>query len=321
MRLTLKSALRVASVPVGVGVGLWTTQLWTVPRCPPNTHCPALLGVVTFTPWQSALFGAAAAGWLALVSLVVRSGRNVVSALRVASVPSGVGVWSLDGAAHDVSKLPSQYPFGSVRLLLAAYLRHMAVRLVGRSRGGRRVPRLRSRCATAFPKLRRHPRPSQSDDVFLGCAPLRFGDMLPGAQGTFTMLAWTNPQSLGDNAGVADRLDLDEAASQIDGVRQEWISRGLEIGPLTWREWKSEWKRPLLTRKDVRDPESVGFTVRGGAAEGSVVLFRGGWADTMWWPGTVDSDVEAGAPELPDLRAFGELLDALLARWSSSLPQ
>ena len=53
---------------------------------------------------------------------------------------------------------------------------------------------------------------------------------LAAAQGTFTMLAWTNPQSLGDNAGVADRLDLDEAASQIDGVRQEWISRGLEIG-------------------------------------------------------------------------------------------
>jgi len=92
MRLTLKNALRVASVPVGVGVGLWTTQLWTVPRCPPNTHCPALVGVLTFAPWQSALFGAAAAGWLALVSLVVRSGRNVVSALRVASVPSGVGV-------------------------------------------------------------------------------------------------------------------------------------------------------------------------------------------------------------------------------------
>ena len=155
--------------------------------------------------WQSALFGAAAAGWLALVSLVVRSGRNVVSALRVASVPSGVGVWSLDGATHDISKLPSQYPFGSVRLLLAPYLRHVAVRLVGRSRSGRRVPRLRSRCATAFPKLRRHPRPSQKRRRAFGLRPLKVRSCSPALGVHSRTLACGRPLSPAQTAHASIR--------------------------------------------------------------------------------------------------------------------
>jgi hypothetical protein len=72
MRWTLAQALRVASIPIGVGVGFWTAQLWTAPSCPPGYHCPALVGTLEFTRWQCALFGAGAAALLVLISFVVR---------------------------------------------------------------------------------------------------------------------------------------------------------------------------------------------------------------------------------------------------------
>jgi hypothetical protein len=83
----LTNVLRVASVPVGVGVGLWTAQL---------NHCPGplpCLGILyaqrpTFATWQCALFGAGAAVTLLALSLV----DSLTNALRVLSVPVGVGV-------------------------------------------------------------------------------------------------------------------------------------------------------------------------------------------------------------------------------------
>jgi hypothetical protein len=74
MRRILTNVLRVASVPVGVGVGLWTAQLQSLQPCPPEMRCPnpsVLLLQPTFTAWQCALFGAGAAAVLLLISLAV----------------------------------------------------------------------------------------------------------------------------------------------------------------------------------------------------------------------------------------------------------
>jgi len=63
--------LRVASVPVGVGVGLWTAQLRSVlNECTPQGICLDMLRVgARFATWQCALFGAAAAVIVLLLSL------------------------------------------------------------------------------------------------------------------------------------------------------------------------------------------------------------------------------------------------------------
>ena len=63
---------RLASVPVGVGVGLWTAQLTTgrISQCPPKAICLEMLYLKpTFATWQCILFGAGAAAVLLLLSL------------------------------------------------------------------------------------------------------------------------------------------------------------------------------------------------------------------------------------------------------------
>jgi hypothetical protein len=75
MRRTLALVLRVASVPVGVGVGLGTAQLTTVPpsQCSPAGICLLIkfFARPTFATWQCILFGAGAAAVLLLLSLAV----------------------------------------------------------------------------------------------------------------------------------------------------------------------------------------------------------------------------------------------------------
>ena len=99
--------LRVASVPVGVGVGLWTAQLTTV-RCPPTALCLFIpyFTRLTFATWQCALFGAGAA----VVVLLLSWARRVTNVLLVASVPVGVaiGLWT----AQQLSIRPTQCPLG-----------------------------------------------------------------------------------------------------------------------------------------------------------------------------------------------------------------
>jgi hypothetical protein len=65
--------LRVASVPVGAGVGLWTAQLTTVPsQCSAAGVCLLRLSSrPTFATWQCALFGAGAAVVVLLLSFAV----------------------------------------------------------------------------------------------------------------------------------------------------------------------------------------------------------------------------------------------------------
>jgi hypothetical protein len=78
MRRILTIALRVASVPVGIGVGLWTALLTTTPiqePCPRGAAC--LLMKIYFLPrpvfaiWECVLFGAGAAAVLLLLSFTV----------------------------------------------------------------------------------------------------------------------------------------------------------------------------------------------------------------------------------------------------------
>jgi hypothetical protein len=83
----LSNVLRVASVPVGVLIGLWTAQLMTLPseyKCPPAGLCLTILKFLLkqprFATWQCILFGAGAAVVLLLLSSVA---SRLPSARRV----------------------------------------------------------------------------------------------------------------------------------------------------------------------------------------------------------------------------------------------
>ena len=86
MRRILTLVLRVASVPVGVGVGLWTAQLTTVVNeCTPQGVCLLMLRVgPRFATWQCALFGAGAAAVLLLLSFAVARLPTTTRPLRAA---------------------------------------------------------------------------------------------------------------------------------------------------------------------------------------------------------------------------------------------
>ena len=76
MMRTLALVLRVASVPVGVGIGFWTALVTKGSPCPNHFNgalssiCPQF-PVATFALWQCALFGAGAEAVVLLLSLAV----------------------------------------------------------------------------------------------------------------------------------------------------------------------------------------------------------------------------------------------------------
>jgi hypothetical protein len=75
----LTNILRLASVPVGVAIGLWTAQLQSFQPCPPYMRCPSPATLVlqpTFAAWECALFGAGAAVMLVLVAEAVARLRS-----------------------------------------------------------------------------------------------------------------------------------------------------------------------------------------------------------------------------------------------------
>jgi hypothetical protein len=113
-------------------------------------------------------------------------------------------------------------------------------------------------------------------------------------------------------------VDLDLAAHEMDARRKAWTEHGFEVGPLTWRDVGQGWPWHLVSRDAATDPDSVGFRVRRGSAEGGVVLFRGGWADVEWWTGDSGSS-ESSAPDVPDVDSLSLLLDSLLAHWLATL--
>ena len=74
MTRILALVLRLASAPVGVGVGVWTAQLAPSRyQCPPNAFCVAILYFArpTFATWQCVLFGAGAAAVVLFLSFAV----------------------------------------------------------------------------------------------------------------------------------------------------------------------------------------------------------------------------------------------------------
>ena len=74
MRRITANVLRLASVPVGKVIGLWTAGTPVVTSCPPYMRChgpTTLVTLPTFATWQCALFGLGAAVLLVLASETV----------------------------------------------------------------------------------------------------------------------------------------------------------------------------------------------------------------------------------------------------------
>jgi hypothetical protein len=109
-------------------------------------------------------------------------------------------------------------------------------------------------------------------------------------------------------------IDLDAAANAIEARRSDWEQLGFHVGQLTWRDRALGWPWQLVSRDRAVQPDSVGFRLSRGAAEGGIVLFDGGWADVEWWDGTTN-DPEVSAPHIESIDAFAALLDRALARW------
>ena len=110
-------------------------------------------------------------------------------------------------------------------------------------------------------------------------------------------------------------IDLDEAARQIQQRIDDWRRAGLEVGAITWRDQGRGYPPPLVTnRTEAIDPDSIGVRITRGNAEGSAVLFKGGWVDFEWWDGLSQDSVVLDAPgyEQPlTIAEFGKVLDRL----------
>lgn len=84
-------------------------------------------------------------------------------------------------------------------------------------------------------------------------------------------------QNVGKDAPVDDRIDLDDAAREIEARREAWRGAGITVGETTWRDEADGWPSALKTsRSTVRNPDSVGVALSKGRQEGSVVLFAAG---------------------------------------------
>jgi hypothetical protein len=49
-------------------------------------------------------------------------------------------------------------------------------------------------------------------------------------------------------------LDLDQVVSTLAGLRAGWISQGLTAGPVTWRDARASWPKPLITDRGAVAP-------------------------------------------------------------------
>lgn len=107
-------------------------------------------------------------------------------------------------------------------------------------------------------------------------------------------------------------IDLDGAAEVASSKVAAVTLPDVHIDALTWRDEDQERPQTLLTdRRSVVRPDSLGIQARRPSKEGSLVLFRGGWADLAF----VDSDksveiVEAvGFDEPLNLESYGLLVE------------
>ena len=111
MRRTFAVALRLASVPIGVGAGFWTALLRVDISAQVCGHFLCAVFGTPFARWQSDLVGAGATIVVLLLSwaLSPHLGLSVRDVLRIASVVVGVGV-GLSTAV--MTSYPDCYPNG-----------------------------------------------------------------------------------------------------------------------------------------------------------------------------------------------------------------
>lgn len=111
-------------------------------------------------------------------------------------------------------------------------------------------------------------------------------------------------------------IDLDAAAAVASSRIEAWRGPVVQVEPLTWRDAAQPWPQRLSTdRQQVIEPDSLGLRVRGGDQEGTLVVFRGGWADLTYvdLATSVDPVVEAVGWEEPlRLEDYGLLVDRFL---------
>jgi hypothetical protein len=115
-------------------------------------------------------------------------------------------------------------------------------------------------------------------------------------------------------------IDLDAASQEIEARRERWTRTGLSVGPVTWRDEAEDWPQTLkIDRSVVVDPDSIGLVIdRDTWRPGDLTLFRGGWADVSLVDGTGDVVVEYAT--VPDVAAFGDLLDQWIDRLTRPAP-
>jgi hypothetical protein len=112
---------------------------------------------------------------------------------------------------------------------------------------------------------------------------------------------------------------LDLAVGEIVRRVEGWRTRGFDVGSVTWREQGEGWPPSLKTERDnVVQPDSIGVAVRRGEQEASVVLFDGGWCDSLYWAGGSTDEPIYGHPGHPSgltVEQFGLVLDDLIDRF------
>lgn len=112
---------------------------------------------------------------------------------------------------------------------------------------------------------------------------------------------------------MEERIDLDVAVVEISDRVHAWRARGLEVDAITWRDQGDGCPATLKTdRRAVRDPDSIGVRMHKGAQEAELVLFKGGWADLLYWTVQAIDEPVVEAPGYDDwltIEKFGELLD------------
>ncbi|MEU6270435.1 hypothetical protein [Saccharopolyspora shandongensis] len=98
---------------------------------------------------------------------------------------------------------------------------------------------------------------------------------------------------------VEHLVDLDILATRLRPVVEEWRSQA-EVGPLTWRDERAPWPRPIVpVRAAVEVPESLGIRLRRDPDdEIEVVVWTGGWADVGC---VLDGGVTNLSPEFQDV--------------------
>ena len=139
-------------------------------------------------------------------------------------------------------------------------------------------------------------------------------------RGSRRLQACPKPTQSWHSGGMESRVDLDQVAGLISRHAFAWKESGLLVGALTWRDAAVPW--PSGQRGDrgqVREPDSVGVTLRRRQREGQLVVFRGGWADLAYWGGGSSDEPVFEAPGWNDwmdvpaverlLRRFAGLFD------------